>query len=339
MSVPNALKPIKDPVDRALLWFLSEQRVAVGARDPDAAVLIDELERVVRSGGKRLRPAFCYWGYRAAGGIPGEPIVRVAAALELFHTFALIHDDVMDEAETRRGAETTRASFARARGSGAYGTAMAILVGDLALVLGDQLFMESGFPADVLAAGFHRYTRMRVDVAAGQFLDLAGSGRPSDEERARRISSLKSGGYTVEGPLQIGAILGGASEAILSVLSGFGKRVGEAFQIRDDVASALGGGPDLAQGRPTFLLAAATARAEDRDRRFIEQCVGRTDLPASERDELVAILVRSGAVTEAERLVALLVDEALRVLTGAPIDPQVAGALEDLAGLIAGTKA
>src|SRR5919108_3345940 len=101
MSVPNALKPIKDPVDRALLWFLSEQRVAVGARDPDAAVLIDELERVVRSGGKRLRPAFCYWGYRAAGGIPGEPIVRVAAALELFHTFALIHDDVMDEAETR----------------------------------------------------------------------------------------------------------------------------------------------------------------------------------------------------------------------------------------------
>ncbi|TMK49438.1 MAG: polyprenyl synthetase family protein, partial [Actinobacteria bacterium] len=103
---------------------------------PEAAEMVDELRRVVEAGGKRIRPAFCYWGYRAAGGDDGEPIVRAAAALELFHTFALIHDDVMDESETRRGQASTYARFADARagepGALRFGRSVAVLVGDLA---------------------------------------------------------------------------------------------------------------------------------------------------------------------------------------------------------------
>src|SRR5207245_8523639 len=155
----------------------------------------------------------CWLGYRAAGGVDGPAIARVAAALELFHTFALIHDDVMDASASRRGAATIHVRMAELRAAEGdphperFGISSAILAGDLAMVLADHLFLNSGFPPELLAAAFRRYNRMRVEVAVGQFLDIAESGHQVGEAEARRISLLKSGTYTVETPLQVGAIL------------------------------------------------------------------------------------------------------------------------------------
>jgi geranylgeranyl diphosphate synthase type I len=178
---------------------------------------------------------------------------------------------------------------------------------------------------------------MRVTLAAGQFLDLVESGRPVSKERARRIAFLKSGEYTVEGPLHIGAILGGASEQVISALSRYGRPLGEAFQVRDDLAAAIRGESDLAQGRPTFVLAAARDRANEKDRRFLQDHVGGADLTPSQRGELREILHRSGAVEEADRLVSHLVDEAMGALEDAHLPPEAARALRALGALIAGT--
>src|SRR6059036_4069620 len=112
LVAPAALESVRRRVDEVLASFLLERRESMARMAPEAAAMVDELRRVVEAGGKRIRPAFCYWGYRAGGGEDGEPIVRAAAALELFHTFALVHDDLMDDSDTRRGVPTTQVQFA-----------------------------------------------------------------------------------------------------------------------------------------------------------------------------------------------------------------------------------
>jgi geranylgeranyl diphosphate synthase type I len=236
---------LRERVDAVLTAFLEERadlrdRLAI-ARPP-----VEEIGRLLAAGGKRIRPAFCYWGFRAAGGRdqgrPDEPIVRAAAALELLHTMALVHDDLIDGAKERRGEPATavwfgdRAAELGARGDpGAFGEAMAILVGDLAAVLADRLLLESGFSADLLAQALAVYHPMREEMALGQFLALAEPSRgervPDPADRA----ALKGGGYTVEGPLRIGAALAGGAAAVTACLGRFGRPLGQAFQLRDDL--------------------------------------------------------------------------------------------------------
>jgi geranylgeranyl diphosphate synthase, type I len=201
----------------------------------------------VEAGGKRIRPAFCYWGFRAAGGEDegeaGEAIVGAAAALELLHTMALVHDDLIDGAKERRGVATTavwfseRADELRARGEReGFGQAMSVLVGDLAAVFADRMLLESGFPPEALARALAVYHPMREDMAIGQYLGLSAvGGAAGDPGVAPRADTPKGGGYTVEGPLLIGAALAGGSPDVRECLSRFGRPLGEAFQLRDDL--------------------------------------------------------------------------------------------------------
>ena len=332
--VPPLLVELRSGVDRTLRAFLAEERAAIASEHRAFLPLFDEVERIVGAGGKRLRPMFCRLGYLAGGGTAEEAITKVAAALELFHTFALIHDDVMDESDERRGAPTIHVRMAEGRrgrsGAERFGLSSAILAGDFAMVLADHLFLSSGFPADRLAAAFRRYNRMRVEVAVGQFLDLEGSARAVDEREARRISSLKSGGYTVEGPLQVGAVLADASIEVLSALSRYGAPLGEAFQIQNDLAS-IEAGPDLAQRRPTVVVAKARELATPGDRRAMDEL----DSGESGLAELRAILERSGAIEQTRSLVRDLVERSLAALDDARLDRETWGALRALAEMIA----
>lgn len=251
LALPPIVEAVRSRVDVVLAAELGQRRTELAALDPSAAVLIEELERLVGAGGKRLRPAFCYLGYRACGGTDGEPIVRAAAALELLHTFALVHDDVMDEAALRRGVETTHVRFARrfAGGSAARGRSAAVLVGDLAAVLAEALFRASGFPPERMGEAFERFDRMRLEMAAGQYLDLLGAAR-GDLASAEHVAELKTGSYTVEGPLLIGAALADAPGELEAALLAFGRPAGEAFQLRDDVLDleAPAGAAERVQG-------------------------------------------------------------------------------------------
>jgi geranylgeranyl diphosphate synthase type I len=265
LVAPAALDPVRRRVDEALATFLRERRETMAAIAPEAAEMVDELRRIVAAGGKRIRPAFCYWGYRAAGGDDGEPIVRAAAALELFHTFALIHDDVMDESETRRGEPTTYVRFANARAGEPdalrFGRSVAVLIGDLAAVLADEALIHSGFRPERLLPALRRYALMREEVAAGQFLDVRGQvGRPS----ADRIASLKTGAYTVEGPLHVGALLAGGSPELLAALSRFARPLGMAFQFRDDlIDEGEGAVPGVAAAEVNRMIDEARSAVRD----------------------------------------------------------------------------
>ena len=235
----TAIEAVRAPVDRELERFLGDRRAELAGMDPSAVALVDELLRLLRAGGKRVRPALCFWAFRAAGGDEDEPIVLVCAALELLHTSALVHDDLMDRDAERRGVDSTHVRFGKEAPGGvdpeAFGTSAAVLVGDLALVLSERLLRTSGFGTGRLDAAMARFDRMRAEMAAGQFLDVSGAGDLA------RVRALKTGSYTAEGPVLIGVALAGAGPEAEGPLRVFGRLVGEAFQLRDDVSDGEAG--------------------------------------------------------------------------------------------------
>ncbi len=251
-------------MEAVLEAFLSKCREETVADEPRATLPLEEIRRLIAAGGKRLRPAFCFWGYRAAGGPEGQSILRAAAALELLHTMALIHDDLMDGATERRGVPASAAFLEAEAGrlrlpvdAETFGRSAAILAGDLAAVLADRMLLTSGFAPERIVAAQARYHRMRTEMAEGQFLDVAGLA--CEPVSARRAAVLKGGAYTTEGPLLMGAALAGASLDQEAALARFGGPLGEAFQLQDDIHD--GDGAAAATPRDVNELV-ARARAE-----------------------------------------------------------------------------
>lgn len=324
-------------IDAALDSFLEEQRIAVSKADPAGLPAIDEIRRVVSAGGKRLRPLFCYWGYRAAGGKDSGTIVRAAGSLELLHTFAIIHDDFMDRSPLRRGGPASHVAF----GDGHWGASAAILAGDLAFVLADRMLCDAGFGYEPLLEALAWFNQMRLEVIVGQFADIAASRDGADELAARRIAALKSGSYTVEKPLVIGAALAGAPTPLIEALSAFGRPLGEAFQLRDDVLGAFGepsltgkdAEADLREGKATVLIAKARARANEDQRVFLDDKLGNATLTVSDVQRLRDVLRDTGALEETNELISSLHATALAALDAARLSAEVRSALLDLAGL------
>ncbi|HEX2056890.1 MAG TPA: polyprenyl synthetase family protein [Actinomycetota bacterium] len=318
MGFSPSIDELRRAVDDAIAAHLRRRAAAL----PEAQVLIDEMWRLTAAGGKRLRPAFCYWGYRVAGGAHGDAILHAAASLELLHTFAIVHDDIMDAADERRGEETVHAR---------HGVGVGILVGDLALVLADDAFMGAGFPPDATARAFAAYSRMRQEVIAGQYLDLSyAERRDISVEEARRVAVLKSGRYSIDEPLAIGAALAGASGEFLARLAAFGSPLGEAFQLRDDLLGTFGdrsqvGKPvdsDIVEGKRNVLYAFAAASASGDDASFLASRWGGESLTDDEIARLRGVVESSGA----------------RAATEALLDEQVAVARERLDALGAGSE-
>ena len=327
-SYAPALPELRAAVDAALVAFLAERRAAL----PEAAPMLDEIDRLLAAGGKRLRPAFCYWGFRAGGGAHSDAAVAAAASLELLHTFAIVHDDIMDESDERRGEPAVHVRC---------GVPIALLVGDLALVLADALFAQAGFSAEDARRGFAPYSVMRQEVIAGQALDVLAARRELvDEAEARRIAVLKSGRYSIEKPLVIGASLAGARTASIQALSAFGEPLGEAFQLRDDLLGTFGdpavtGKPadgDIREGKRHVLFAHAAARAQGDDRDFLlSRWGGRDTITADDVARLRRILEDHGARAATEALLDRRVADAGRALAALDVDGDSAAALADLA--------
>jgi geranylgeranyl diphosphate synthase type I len=349
--LPADCAGLADRVERTLRSFLEAQRAEVAGRDLGTAPAFDELDRIIRAGGKRLRPVFCCLGHLAAGRPVGPEILTAAASLELLHTFAVVHDDVMDRSPTRRGAPTSWTHLAVQHGRSnlrgdpeTYGISAAVLVGDLAIALADQAFLSSGFPPEMLLPGMERYDRMRTDMVAGQFLDVEASQRAGlAEDQARRIAVLKSGAYTVEGPLHIGAILGGASPDLVRSLSVYGSALGEAFQLRDDLLGLFGDPEitgkdrhsDLREGKRTVPVARALAAAGPEDRGFLESRLGHRDLTEVEVERIRSIIEASGAVAGTMSLIEGLGARARSAVDRSLVPPDTADLLVEMVEVLA----
>jgi len=341
----GALTDAASRVDACLGELFAAEAHRWRSVDPSMARLIEDLSAFVLSGGKRLRPAFVHWGFVAAGGDDNdEAPLRVAAATELLHSFALLHDDVMDGSLRRRGqlsyhvraAELHRTSRWQGE-SRRFGEGLAVLLGDLAFVYADRM-LDNHYDAVRPV-----WDEMRIELTMGQYLDVAGAARGDrDVERARLIALYKSGRYSVERPLHLGAALTGRLPELEPHLRGFGAPIGEAFQLRDDLLGALGDeavtgkpvGDDLREGKPTLLLAYADALATLQQRPYVER-VGQRDMSDDDIREIQDILVRCGAVDAVEQAITDRVHAARAALDAAPLADPARAVLSDLADLLA----
>jgi geranylgeranyl diphosphate synthase type I len=346
------LAGFRGTVDRALAeWIEGKRRSAAeeaeSAAEATASLeLTDGVAALTRHGGKRLRPALVHYTYRACGGRSDGAVLPLALSTELLHTYLLIHDDIMDHAELRRGQPAAHVRFRDAhrahgwRGDARdFGASVGILLGDLAHTWAAELFASA--LVEVAAAGPRRaeelarvFSAMCQEVIGGQYMELlvALRGGTADQAGAEELLSvlrLKSGRYTCERPIQLGAILAGAPAERRAALSRYGGAIGEAFQLQDDLLGMFGDaetvgkpvGADLTEGKFTFLIHHALAAAPPEERRAIERALGRPDLSPSE----VAYVQRILETTGARERVAEMIDERLEAAAQALADVESTG--------------
>ena len=329
-------------VTAELATFFAERRGAAERIAPVWSAAIDALETFVTRGGKRVRPAFAWWGWRGAGWRADDAlapqVLRACAALELIQACALVHDDLMDDSDTRRGHPTVHVDFAdRHREAGwrgdpqRFGTAAAVLLGDLAMAWADDMLRSAALPPDVLGRATAVWEGMRTEVLGGQYLDvIADAEGDHSPESALRIARFKTAAYTVERPLHLGAALAGAGPELVAAYRSFGEDVGTAFQLRDDLLGVFGdpavtgkpAGDDLREGKHTLLVALAVRRAESVDpgaARLLRDSLG-TALDPAEIDRLREVLVELGAVEAVEARITELADRAGATLAVAPVE-------------------
>ncbi|GGO61423.1 polyprenyl synthetase family protein [Nonomuraea cavernae] len=328
-------------IDDRLGRFLESWRAPVS--DPDVVAAYQLLTGFILNGGKRIRPQLCYWGWRGAGGDDCDEIISAAAALELCHAGLLIHDDIMDGSDLRRGQATVHRSLSRLHegpGAESFGQAGGILLGTLSLAWSDALLSSCGVEPGRLRAAHHLFDAMRSEVISGQYLDMLAQLRSGSTVReALTVIRYKTAKYTVERPLQIGGALAGASPALLDSYSRFGLPLGEAFQLRDDVLGTFGSSAetgksaldDLREGKHTVLFAHAVQRATPVQQAYLRAWHGHPELTEEHAAELRQIIRVTGALAEVEDMIDDRVRMATDALALAPLAPEARSALTVLA--------
>lgn len=341
----------RDAVSAELVAFSAEQASVLDSMGPELGP-VHVIAGQLLCGGKRVRPAFCVWGYLAAAGAPDEErlasLLTAAASLDLLHVSALVHDDVMDSSDLRRGRPAAHRQFEALHAnagwlgdSAAFGRAGAILLGDLLLMWSAQMLQSAALEPSALGRALPILEAMRTEVTGGQYLDIIaqahplrtdapaiGSGQPTHElamDDASRVVEYKSARYTVQRPSQIGAALGGGDDQLYYALGAYGSPLGRAFQFRDDLLGVFGdtqvtgkpSGDDLREGKRTVLVAHAFASADDAGRRLLLGRLGDPDLDADGVEQLQQLLEETGARKAVEVMIEEGYDRALHALAEA----------------------
>lgn len=311
---------------------------------PLTATISDTAER-----GKRIRAQFCMWG---AFGVTGNSVVggvaEIAAAIELFHLAALIHDDLMDGSDTRRGLPTVHRRFAdeharrqRLGDPDNHGSAAAILVGDMCLSWADDL---AAMATDSLDSSGRRrvramWSQMRDEAYAGQYLDMLSQTEPTtSRRRTDLILRLKSAKYTISHPLRLGGTIADAGDELLGLYDQIGLTAGAAFQLRDDLLGVFGdpkitGKPaidDIREGKRTLLMAVAESRASHRQKQILRNSLGNPEIGHADLEAVRSVLTATGADTAVEDKISELTDRALHTVAYMPVDDLTRTALTHL---------
>jgi geranylgeranyl diphosphate synthase type I len=356
----------REAISAELSSFLAEQATVLESMGPELVPVQLMASQLLR-GGKRLRPAFCVWGYVAAAGRPDDielhSLLTAAASLDVLHGSALVHDDVMDASDLRRGRpaahrqfEALHANAAWLGDSEAFGKAGAIILGDLLVMWSAQMLHAAGLDRTALERALPIVEAMRTEVTCGQYLDIVAqahplrqrapaidSVRPSIElalDDASRVVEYKAARYTVQRPAQMGAALGGGDDELYYALGAYGSPLGRAFQFRDDLLGVFGdpqltgkpSGDDLREGKRTVLIAHAYAHAGPAGQKLLVQRLGDPNLTAEGVADLQQLIVESGAQQAVERMITEGYERAVRALQDAEVTDEGRIGLTGLAG-------
>jgi geranylgeranyl diphosphate synthase, type I len=360
-AAPSAVE-LAGAVTEQLRGYLRGRRRDCAYMGTEYGELTAALEEFVLRGGKRLRPAFAYWGWRAVSERAEDPveppsIIRLISALELLQACALVHDDVIDSSATRRGLPTVHRLFAdRHRvsnwhgSSEQFGISAAILLGDLALVWADDIVATADLPIDAYRRVQRVWAAIRTEVLGGQYLDIVAEASGAETvASAMTVNVYKTASYTISRPLQLGVAAAADRPDVLAAFHEFGTSLGVAFQLRDDVLGVFGdpavtgkpSGDDLRSGKRTVLLAEAVERAEKVDpvgAKLLRTSVG-TELTEAQVKELCLVIESVGALAAVEDRIDVLTRRSLEILNAAPIDALAKVGLSALARIVANRSA
>ncbi|MFD5451030.1 polyprenyl synthetase family protein [Streptomyces sp. NPDC127100] len=337
-------------VDGVLRGFLAQEADELMAIDEALAPVAGQL-RVAAGHGKRLRAAFCYWGWRAAGQPDSDALLRAAASMELVHAAAVVHDDLIDDSALRHGRPTAHVALETSLGTTARGAgddrdrvrsaarSLALLVGDHLMALAGRLFTDCGLPAAYLARARGLWAGLARELVAGECLEILHTGGRPDTGTSLKVVRYKTAKYTVEHPLLLGGLLAGASRALRDGYSAYGLPLGEAFQLRDDLLGLFGDPDrtgkaaldDLRTHRPTALLAETWRSADTAQRERLRRVLGRRDLDGSHLEDVRDLMRELGAPQRIERMILTRVEAATRALDDVEVSPGARRALHDLA--------
>ncbi len=349
-SVNSELNEIRDGINGELLKFIARENQYLREIGSELVPVAVAMERFLLDTGKRLRPLFAYVGFLGSGAAPKIEILHSCAALELIHVCALIHDDVMDGSDTRRGAPSIHKAFEamhmKEKMSGSaqqFGISAAILLGDLALVWSAKMLHQAGLGESELVRSLPMYDEMRVELMAGQYLDIFEQALGSQSvERSLKVARYKSGKYTIERPLHFGAALGGGKPKLFETYSEYGLPLGEAFQLRDDILGIFGdpsetgkpAGDDLREGKRTVLLAKTMELADEKSKLVIESTLGNPKMNSEELSKVQEIITNTGALAQVEELIDSLTFSAQSALDRGEIKPLSKQALAKLITIV-----
>ncbi|MEM9520166.1 MAG: polyprenyl synthetase family protein [Actinomycetota bacterium] len=325
-AAPVELTDIADRTSAALDAIFATEIETWRKLDTSLERPLRDLADFISGGGKRIRPAYCHWGYVAGGGEPaGDGSLDACCAVELLQAFALVHDDVMDGSPTRRGNPTVWATYIERHHDGGwqgedrrFGEAAAILVGDIAMVMADRQMGSVDAPTRAV------WDRLRTELNFGQYLDVIGTAEGAvSADMARKIVQNKTAGYTIVRPLQLGAALAGSPE-LAPALEAHGMPLGVAFQLRDDMLGAFGDsaktgkpvGDDLREGKPTVMLALAREAADANQIAMLDR-VG-SEITDDDVANIQQVMAETGAVAQIEDEIDQLLDEALTAIDDLP---------------------
>ncbi|MEN9351495.1 MAG: hypothetical protein RL455_436 [Actinomycetota bacterium] len=346
-SSTNDINSMRSEINQALSAFIKDENIYLGKIGPELDPVAVGIEKFLLDSGKRLRPLFAYVGMLGAGGETSPEIIKAISSLELIHVCALIHDDVMDGSDTRRGAPSIHKAFEQMHsnknlsGSASqFGESAAILIGDLALIWSAQMLHTSGITNDQLIRSLPVYDEMRVELMAGQYLDVYEQALGSKSiERSLKVARFKSGKYTIQRPLHFGATLVGAPNELINAYTEYGIPLGEAFQLRDDLLGVFGdpsqtgkpAGDDLREGKRTVLMAVAMDRASKSQLDEMQAKFGDPNMTAEQVSTLQEIIVNTGADSHIESMISRLTESSLSALKHGGISTLGIKLLTDLA--------
>jgi len=347
MDAIKELSIFKKKVDVEIEKYLDQAIEETCKADADMGDALKHVKKIVMAGGKRARPALMYYGYLAVGGKELQKIIKTSVSIELIHLFLLIHDDIIDKDGMRHGVITTHEhykkigkTFIKNNDPAHFGISMAIIIGDTVGALGNQIIFNSGFdPKLIIEALFELQGIISMTVIGeSEDIHIENRGKATVSEILKMYEN-KTAKYTFEGPLHLGAILGGANKKILDHLSKYAIPIGIAFQIQDDILGVFGSeektgkptGSDIRQGKYTILVAKAMECGNSKQRKMIKELLGNNKITEIEIEEFRVIIRETGSAEYASKLSKKLVLEGKAALDGIEIKQEAKDFLKGIA--------
>ncbi|MBU4216483.1 polyprenyl synthetase family protein [Candidatus Parcubacteria bacterium] len=347
MDAKKALFEYKQKVDVELESFFQKVISENEKIDVDIAGAMDYVRQITMAGGKRARAAFMYYGYLAAGGTRKKDITRASISTEIMHSFALIHDDIIDQDSLRHGITTTHVHYSKMakkyfknKNAAHFGDSMAIVVGDMINALGNRVLLEANFSPHLVAKAAHRLQNIIFITIVGETEDILIENRgQATEKEILQMYKNKTATYTIEGPLHIGAILAGADEKFLLALSNYAIPTGIAFQIQDDVLGIFGTksktgksiDSDIRQGKQTILVVKAQEKANKKQKTILKNCLGNKNLTETDLADFKQVIIDTGSLKYAQAMATKLITKAKNEITNQKISKEAKDFLINIA--------